>query len=501
MTSPIRVLHVDDYPLDRQLVRDALERDASGFSVTEAASRAEFDAAMTRCDFDLVLSDFNILGFDGLQVLDAVHARDPRLPVVIVTGTGSEEVAVEAMKRGAADYVIKTPQHIRRLPLTIRAALRELHLEAEHARAREQIERQLQRLSALRAIDTAITASSDLRVSLGALISHVIAQLRVDAAAILRLRPGSQTMEFASGDGFRSPAIERAGVPLETSHAGRAASRRELVAIPDLRRQPDDAALAPALQSEEFVSYYAVPLIAKGTVLGVLELFHRSPLSPDSDWVEFLEMLAGQSAIAIDNAELFQNLQQSNADLVVAYNATIAGWSRALDLRDKETEGHTRRVTEMTLKLAEAMGLPESELVHIRRGALLHDMGKLGVPDHILLKPEPLDEDEWAVMRKHPQYAYDLLQHIDFLRPALDIPLSHHEKWDGTGYPRGLRGEQIPLAARIFAVVDVWDALCSDRPYRPAWPQEKVREHLQSIAGSHLDARVVERFLVLLSRS
>jgi response regulator RpfG family c-di-GMP phosphodiesterase len=500
MTCAIRVLHVDDYPLDRQLVRDALERDDAGFVVTEAASRADFENAMTHGDFDLVLSDFNILGFDGLQVLDAVHARDPRLPVVIVTGTGSEEVAVEAMKRGAADYVIKTPQHIRRLPLTIRAALRDLQLEEEHARAREQIERQLQRLSALREIDTAITASSDLELSLGALISQVIAQLRVDAAAILLLRPGSRTMEFASGDGFRSGAIERAEVRLETSHAGRAASRRELVAIPDLRQQPDDPTLTPALEGEAFVSYYAVPLLAKGEVLGVLELFHRSPLCPDPDWLEFLQMLAGQSAIAIDNAALFQNLQQSNADLMVAYNATIEGWSRALDLRDKETEGHTRRVTEMTLTLAEAMGLPQSDLVHMRRGALLHDMGKLGVPDHILLKPEPLDEEEWAIMRRHPQYAYDLLEHIDFLRPALDIPLSHHEKWDGTGYPHGLRGEQIPLAARIFAVVDVWDALCSDRPYRPAWPREKVREHLQSIAGTHLDPRVVERFLALVPR-
>lgn len=308
-------------------------------------------------------------------------------------------------------------------------------------------------------------------------------------------------MEFASGEGFRGGAIERAEVSLETSHAGRAASQRDLVAIPDLRQQPDDPTLTPALESEAFVSYYAVPLLAKGEVLGVLELFHRSPLAPDPDWLEFLQMLAGQSAIAIDNAELFQSLQQSNADLMVAYNATIEGWSRALDLRDKETEGHTRRVTEMTLKLAEAMGLPQSELVHMRRGALLHDMGKLGVPDDILLKPEPLDEDEWAIMRRHPQYAYDLLEQIDFLRPALDIPLSHHEKWDGTGYPRGLRGEQIPLAARIFAVVDVWDALCSDRPYRPAWPREKVREHLKSIAGSHLDPRVVSAFLALRSGS
>jgi putative nucleotidyltransferase with HDIG domain len=211
--------------------------------------------------------------------------------------------------------------------------------------------------------------------------------------------------------------------------------------------------------------------------------------------LDFLEALAGQAAIAIDSAELFTQLQRSNLRLTLAYDATIEGWSRALDLRDKETEGHTQRVTETTLKLARAMGLGEDELVHVRRGGLLHDIGKMGVPDGILLKPGPLTEDEWVVMRKHPTYAYDMLSPIVYLRPALDIPYCHHEKWDGTGYPRGLMGDRIPLAARIFAVVDVWDALCSDRPYRPGWPEAKVREHIRSLAGTHFDPAAVEVFL------
>jgi len=202
-------------------------------------------------------------------------------------------------------------------------------------------------------------------------------------------------------------------------------------------------------------------------------------------------------AIAVDNANLFEGLQRANTDLIMAYDATIEGWSRALDLRDRETEGHSQRVTEMTLNIARALGMSEEKLVHVRRGALLHDIGKMGVPDAILLKPGKLSDEEWVVMRMHPQFAFDMLAPIAYLRPALDIPYGHHEKWDGSGYPAGLKGEQIPLPARIFAVVDVYDALTSDRPYRKAWAKEKALEHIRSEAGTHFDPRVVEAFLRL----
>lgn len=192
------------------------------------------------------------------------------------------------------------------------------------------------------------------------------------------------------------------------------------------------------------------------------------------------------------------NLEQAHAELKTAYDATIEGWSRAMDLRDRETEGHTQRVTQLTLKLAEAMGMRPDELVHIRRGALLHDMGKLGVPDAVLHKPEKLNEAEWELMRQHPKWAYDMLQPIEYLRPALDIPYCHHEKWDGSGYPRGLKGAQIPLVARIFSVLDVSDALSSDRSYRPAWEKEKVREHIRSLSGTHFDPKVVDEFLKMI---
>ena len=193
--------------------------------------------------------------------------------------------------------------------------------------------------------------------------------------------------------------------------------------------------------------------------------------------------------------------QQTLLELAAAYEATVEGWSRALDLRDRETDGHSRRVTELTVRLARAMGVSDAECVHIRRGALLHDIGKMGVPDGILLKPTALSPEEWDLMRRHPTYAYKLLTPIEYLRPALDIPYCHHEKWDGSGYPRGLAGEAIPLAARMFAAVDIWDALRSDRPYRRAWPDRKTREYIASLAGSHLDPRVARAFLDLLPPS
>jgi putative nucleotidyltransferase with HDIG domain len=256
---------------------------------------------------------------------------------------------------------------------------------------------------------------------------------------------------------------------------------------------------APLLERERFVAYYCSPLFAKGQIKGVPEIFHREPLDPDQEWLDFLETLSSQGAIAIDNAELFENMQLSNIELIRAYDDTLEGLSRALDLRDKETEGHTRRVADVTLQIARSLGIGGVELVNMRRGALLHDIGKIGIPDYILLKPGPLTDEEYEIMHKHPAFAYELLSSIAFLRPALDIPYCHHEKWNGTGYPRALKREEIPLSARIFAVVDVWDALNSDRPYRKAWSKEDAKEHLKQQAGVHFDPKVVDVFLKLLS--
>jgi putative nucleotidyltransferase with HDIG domain len=359
----------------------------------------------------------------------------------------------------------------------------------------EEAGRRLARLQALRNIDIAITASLDLHVTLNVFVEQVVGQLHLDAVDVLLLNPHTLTLEYAVGRGFRSPALQHTHLRLGESYAGRAALERRIIHVPNLTEAVGDLSRAPLLAAEEFVTYYAVPLIAKGQVKGVLETFQRTPSNPDSEWMEFLETLAGQAAIAIDNAELFNDLQRSNVELALAYDTTLEGWSCALDLRDKETEGHTQRVTDITLRLARAMGVSDTDLIHVRRGALLHDIGKMGIPDSILLKPGSLTDEEWVIMRRHPVYALELLSPIPYLRPALDIPYCHHEKWDGSGYPRGLKGDQIPLAARIFAVVDVWDALTSDRPYRPAWTKERALGFIREQSGSHFDPTVVEAFM------
>ena len=360
------------------------------------------------------------------------------------------------------------------------------------------LEQRILRLDALRQIDMAISGSLDLRLTLGIVLDQILAQLKVDAAAILLVGAHDQGLTFAAGKGFRTGAIASTSLRYGEDYPGQAILEQCHVEVPDFARIGEASPRAKLLEDEGFVAYHAMPLMAKGQPRGVLEVYNRSPIEADGEWTAFLEALAGQAAIAIDNAALFRDLQRSHASLVAAYDATIEGWARALDLRDKETEGHTRRVTEMTVRLARYMGVEESDLLAIRRGSLLHDIGKLGIPDSILLKPGKLTEDEWRIMRRHPEYAFDWLAPIATLRPALDIPHHHHEKWDGTGYPDGLAGELIPTAARIFAVVDIWDALRSDRPYRKGWPESRVIEHIRSLSGTHLDPSVVDAFLLLL---
>lgn len=365
----------------------------------------------------------------------------------------------------------------------------------ERNESREKIQRQLDHLRALRRIDQVISSNFDLGFSLSEILAQVTKELRADAADILLLDPGLNVLESAADLGFRTSAARDRKVLLSDSYAGRAALERQRVQIPDLNEDFSNPLLARTFAGEGLVCYYGLPLIAKGKVLGVLEVFHRTPLNPDQEWLDFFESLAGQAAIAIENSKLFQGLERSNQELAQAYDATIIGWSHALDLRDKETEGHTLRVTEMTGKLARASGLNDVELANARWGALLHDIGKMGIPDGILLKPGPLTDEEWVRMKMHPTFAFELLSPIRYLRLALDIPYCHHEKWDGSGYPRGLKGDQIPLVARIFAVVDVWDALTADRPYRPAWTAEKARQHILDSSGTAFDPEVVDMFI------
>ena len=246
------------------------------------------------------------------------------------------------------------------------------------------------------------------------------------------------------------------------------------------------------------LSILCAPLKIKDNLIGVIYVDNRAHTGIfGADEQGIISAFANQAAVAIDNARLFDDLQASNAELEIAYQATLEGWVRALDMRDKETEGHTQRVTTLTQRLATSMGVGDDALLHITRGALLHDIGKMAIPDGILLKPSGLTDEERSLIQKHPVYAYEMLSPIKFLLPALDIPYCHHEKWDGSGDPRGLKAEKIPLAARIFSVVDVWDALIYDRPYRKALVPADVKKMITEKSGSHFDPHMVDSFFSL----
>jgi response regulator RpfG family c-di-GMP phosphodiesterase len=619
--KPLRVLLIEDSENDAQLLLREIRR----FGYEVQCERVETSDALRNClatkEWDVIVCDYSLPRLDAPHALEVLKSTDLDLPFIIVSGTIGEESAVNALKAGAHDFIIKGKYA--RLAPALEREIREAKIRQERRAAHEtlrekerllseaqsighigswsldivsdslqfsdemyhlldisphkfehtsrgflnliysadrpgatkwldeiktgrqnkeldfrifrsngelryihcrgavvfdsvggamrfvgtaqdvserkfsemQIRQQIARLTALRTIDQAITSTFDLRYTLDLVLSQVMTQLQVDAASILMLDSSGQTLEYRATRGFRNQDIKGVKINIGKGHAGRAVAERHPVHIEDLRTQPNPQSITGWLLGEDFVGYFGLPLIAREKVHGVLEVFHRTTFQAYPEWIDFLETLAGQAAIAIDNALLLENLRKINLELEQSYDATIEGWSHALDLRDHETEGHTRRVTTMALDLARLMGIEDEKLIQMRRGGLLHDIGKLGVPDNILLKPGPLTEQEWEIMRMHPQFAYNWLAPIPYLQEAVEIPYCHHEKWDGTGYPRGLKGEEIPLTSRIFTVVDVWDGLTSGRPYRQAWSHEEVIQYIRENNGIHFDPKVVDVFL------
>lgn len=360
----------------------------------------------------------------------------------------------------------------------------------------QQIQDQFKKLSSLHKIDLSITSCTDLNLTLTLLLNFVISLLKVDAADVLLLNSDTLSCRQVFAAGF----IKEIHTPIkEQSHLWKKVVReRSILFVSLLSESAASEESKQFWKTEELVAYWGIPIIAKGKVKGILEVYKRSQFQPDSEWLNFFETMAGQAAIAVENSENFEGLINSNTKLVQAYDATIKGWSEALDLRDRETLGHTQRVTEMAIRFAKRLKLSEAEIVNIQRGAILHDIGKICLPDNILFKTGPLNNEEWQIMCKHPEIAYNLLHKIDYLQKAIDIPYCHHERWDGEGYPRKLKGLEIPLSARFFAIIDVWDALLSERPYRKAWPPEKVREYIHQNAGLHFDPELVPIFFEML---
>jgi PAS domain S-box-containing protein len=363
-----------------------------------------------------------------------------------------------------------------------------------------QLEQNLKRLNVLHEIDRALGASHDLQLTLGIIVERALQHLQADAVTILRYNPALARLEHAASQGFIQLKARSSTVGMGAWLAGRVALQQAPLSLVQMRETLEGTDTHPLLNVEGFVSYNAVPLLSKGKLLGVLEVFHRHAFEPDQEWLDFLHTLGVQAGIAVDNAQLVHELQLTNTQLTLAVDQIIEASARATDFHEGRPDGHAQRAMELTVRVARAFGLNDLEISQVRRGALLHDVGMLGVPDQVRFKSDSLEPSDWAIVENHPNFAYELLRGVRFLRPALQIPCSHHERWDALGYPKGLGGESIPLEARIFAVVDAFEAMRCDRTDRRALNLESAMQEIRNGAGSKYDPQVVAVFLDILEQ-
>ncbi len=357
----------------------------------------------------------------------------------------------------------------------------------------EELKRSIEQLSVLHQIDTVITNEMQLETVVQKMFQAAQREFLVDTVRLYQYDQKTHYSRLLADSSHPNPPQE----PLPTTQIlGEAAVfKKEIYTIPDLKKyQGSNKEIWKHLREAQVHWYQIVPLVSQSNTIGFLEFQHHTPFFPQENWVQFIHTFADQMVIAFENKKLIKQLKNAAVEITAAYDKTLEGWASALELRDHETKNHSVRVVDLSEKIAKKLGVPESELIHLRRGALLHDIGKIAIPDQILLKPGKLNAEEWQLMQAHPSRGFEMLEKIEYLQPALDIPLYHHEKWDGSGYPFGLKGEDIPLSARIFAVVDVWDALTSDRPYRKAWPPSDTFQHILQQSNRHFDAAVVRAF-------
>jgi len=451
--SALRVIIVEDNPSDAELMVWRLKKEKFLMDWQRVESEADYLTAL-KSNCDLILSDWSLPEFSGLRALQITRELNLDIPFIIISGSIGEDSAVNALHQGASDYLLKDRPE--RLGQAVRNALEEKRLRDHHKLAKLELQK-----------------THDF---LNNLLNYANAPIIVWDGN-LEITRFNHASERLTGLSFK----EVAGKELD-------------ILFPPESRDASLALMGETLNGKHWKSV-EIPIFNRNGDVRIVLWNSANLYEPETHTLN-ATIAQGQDITERKQAEAL--LQKTSEELRQAYDATLEGWSNALELRERETAGHSQRVVQTTLKIARVMGINENELVHYQRGALLHDIGKMGIPDAILMKPGPLNDDEWEIMRQHPVYAYNLLCKIPFLLPALDIPYYHHEKWDGSGYPKKLKGEVIPLAARIFAIVDVWDALSFDRPYRKAWTEEKVMEYLKEKSGTQFDPQVVDTFLGLM---
>lgn len=450
----IHILLIEDEDPHAELIQRAFENQDARILIHRARSLGEARKQILVQEPALIIADWRLPDGESMELLPDHH--DPlSTPIILMTSYGNERIAVEALKSGALDYVVKSPESMLDMPHLAERAIEQWAVRAERVKMQKAL----------------LESESQFRL-LAENASDMIARLSTDGH-ILYVSPACETIL-----GY-APHELTGALSFDLIHVKDTSSIKNLFN----GKQYD---------TTRTVTYQA--LHRDGHFVW-LETSARAILDRKTDSVSEIQT-ASRDITERKKAE--KALQDAHVHLQEAYQRTIEGWVRALDLRDRETEGHTQRVTELTIKVAGTLGFSEEELTHIRRGALLHDMGKMAIPDDILQKPGPLNEVEWERMRRHPMYAYDMLSPIAYLLPSLDIPFCHHERWDGSGYPRGLKGEEIPLVARLFSIVDVWDALSSDRPYRKKMPRWEVVSYLREKSGILFDPKLVDIFLSVI---
>lgn len=451
MARKLNVLILEDTQSDLDLTLYLLKQAGFDPAWRNAVTPEAYLAAL-KDPPDVILADYTLPRFNAIEALVMLKEQRLNIPFIVVSGTISEEIAVRCMKLGASDYLLK--DRLTRLGPAIEQALEQKKLRDEQ----QQAQAQLRLLSTAVEQSTEGIAVTDLKGNL-LFVNQALADMHGYTREDLE---GRHVSLFYTREQYNLVELAHDRVVEFGEYTG------------EIQRLVRDKTTFPSL-----------------THISLL----RDGLGKPIGMVRSVRNITQQKRSEAQIQQLLLDLQSSNVELSEAYDATLAGWVRFLDLRDHATEGHSQRVTDLTLALAARIDFPEKDRIHLRRGALLHDIGKMGIPDSILQKPGPLTEAEWEIMRQHPKYAFQMLSPIDFLRPALDIPHHHHERWDGTGYPDRLAGEEIPLAARLFAIVDVWDALNSDRPYRSAWPVERVIDHIHNHTGRHFDPHIAGVFM------
>jgi PAS domain S-box-containing protein len=449
----LKVLVLEDRPVDAELVLYELKRSGYNCISIRVDTREDYLQAIENMP-DIILADYSLPQFTALEALHLLQDRGLDIPFIVVTGTISEEAAVETMVQGAADYLLK--DRLGRLSQAIQRAVQQKALRDEKRKA-----------------DKALRLSEEKFSKAFHISPDAISISRLSDGRMVEINNGFTDLTGFSMDDLiqnNSLTSDIWAIPVQAQKFFERLRRKGEVSNMEVVFRKKNGALWTGLLSARIID-----------------------VNQEPSFISIIRDITERKQAEVE-------LQHAHADLAEAYDATIEGWSKVLDLRDKETEGHTQRVTETTVRLARALGVADDQIIHIRRGALLHDIGKMAIPDIILQKAGPLTEDEWKEMRRHSEYAQQMLSPIDYLRPALEIPYSHHERWDGSGYPRGLKGLEIPLSARIFSIVDVWDALLSNRPYRRGCTEESVLEYLQKQSGISFDPELVRAFLELHSK-